>query len=58
MTAVLQGYSDAMNARHIIQIREALWKRPELGACVMVGAGFSRQTALRRNRLLPAIAHA
>ncbi|MDE2660755.1 MAG: SIR2 family protein [Acidobacteriota bacterium] len=33
-----------MNARHIIHIREALWKRPERGACVMVGAGLSRQT--------------
>lgn len=32
-----------MNARHIIHIREALWKRPERGACVMVGAGLSRQ---------------
>lgn len=32
-----------MNARHIIRIREALWKRPERGACVMVGAGLSRQ---------------
>lgn len=33
-----------MNARHMIKIREALWKRPERGACVMVGAGLSRQT--------------
>ena len=32
-----------MNARHIVRIREALWKRPERGACVMVGAGLSRQ---------------
>ena len=32
-----------MNARHIVHIREALWKRPERGACVMVGAGLSRQ---------------
>ncbi len=32
-----------MNAQHIIHIREALWKRPERGACVMVGAGFSKQ---------------
>ena len=32
-----------MNARHIIHIREALWKRPQRGACVMVGAGLSRQ---------------
>lgn len=32
-----------MNARHITHIREALWKRPERGACVMVGAGLSRQ---------------
>ena len=33
-----------MNARHLVHIREALWKRPERGACVMVGAGLSRQT--------------
>ena len=32
-----------MNARHIVHIREALWKQPERGACVMVGAGLSRQ---------------
>ena len=32
-----------MNARHIIRIREALWKRPERGACVMVGSGLSKQ---------------
>ena len=32
-----------MNVRHMIRIREALWKRPERGACVMVGAGLSRQ---------------
>jgi len=32
-----------MNARHIVHIREALWKRPQRGACVMVGAGLSRQ---------------
>ena len=37
------GYADEMNARHIVHIREALWKRPERGACVMVGAGLSRQ---------------
>ena len=32
-----------MNARHITHIREALWKRPQRGACVMVGSGLSRQ---------------
>ncbi len=32
-----------MNSRYICHIREALWKRPERGACVMVGSGFSKQ---------------
>lgn len=42
-----------MNARHIIRIREALWKRPERGACVMVGAGLSKQADFGSTEVRP-----
>ena len=33
---------------HINKVRDALWKRPDSGATVMVGRGFSRNAAKTR----------